>query len=298
MQRACGPDTDEGVCTFGTETCQNNAWGPCQGAVYPLFADLCNNNLDDDCDGDVDGGCGGQQVNQAVPHCFNNVEDGDEIGVDCGGSCRSCVSCTDGILNQGEEKIRVDLGNGTISDCGGTNCPSCPSCFDGMKNQHEVGIDCGGECRACVEEPKDDDHDGLSEQEELLRGTNPFASDSDRDGMNDKVDRMPLCPNTRCDQQFGEDEKNCPGDCGEKSGLVVGIVFVVVFVVGAYLYFTFRRGMRRIATARTWKGDTSPSSFDIEKYHQLEEKKGKKKKTNVEEEVERSLTRAEHFLRR
>jgi len=37
------------------------------------------------------------------------------MGVDCGGPCKPCPSCTDGIQNQGEEGI----------DCGGP-CKPCP----------------------------------------------------------------------------------------------------------------------------------------------------------------------------
>ena len=47
--------------------------------------------------------------------CFNGVQDGDETGVDCGGSCAPCPTCDDGIQN-GEE---------TGIDCGGPDCEPC-----------------------------------------------------------------------------------------------------------------------------------------------------------------------------
>lgn len=63
-------------------------------------------------------------------------------------TCVSCVvnpppvpTCTDGIKN----------GNETGVDCGGT-CPPCPvlpTCTDGIKNGTETGIDCGGNCKPC-----------------------------------------------------------------------------------------------------------------------------------------------------
>lgn len=50
-------------------------------------------------------------------HCANGEKDGDEIGIDCGGSCAPCPeTCEDGILNQGEER----------ADCGGP-CSPCPT---------------------------------------------------------------------------------------------------------------------------------------------------------------------------
>ncbi len=51
------------------------------------------------------------------PSCTDGFQNGDETGVDCGGSsCPACPTCTDGIQNQDEEGI----------DCGGRNCPWCP----------------------------------------------------------------------------------------------------------------------------------------------------------------------------
>ncbi len=52
----------------------------------------------------------------------------------------SSKTCTDGIRNQGEERI----------DCGGP-CNPCPTCTDGIRNQDEEGIDCGGSCNSCGE---------------------------------------------------------------------------------------------------------------------------------------------------
>lgn len=49
--------------------------------------------------------------------CRNMVQDGDETGVDCGGSCKPCTStyaCHNGVLDDGETAI----------DCGG-DCPTC-----------------------------------------------------------------------------------------------------------------------------------------------------------------------------
>ena len=57
-------------------------------------------------------------VVSAAPLCSDNIQNGDETGVDCGGSCSACApgSCSDGVQNQGEGGV----------DCGGP-CAWCPS---------------------------------------------------------------------------------------------------------------------------------------------------------------------------
>jgi hypothetical protein len=46
---ACG--TDVGECQAGTQTCQSGLLGPCSGSADPPPS---SNNLDDDCDGQID----------------------------------------------------------------------------------------------------------------------------------------------------------------------------------------------------------------------------------------------------
>ncbi|MBL0025175.1 MAG: hypothetical protein IPO98_09275 [Saprospiraceae bacterium] len=73
-----------------------------------------------------------------APTCNDGIKNGNETGVDCGGSCAPCPTCNDGIKN----------GNETGIDCGGS-CPVCPTCTDGIKNGTETGVDCGGICAPC-----------------------------------------------------------------------------------------------------------------------------------------------------
>jgi len=105
-------------------------------------------------------GCDGVQFWDRVPEdcileCSNGVMDGDETGVDCGGSCPNvCVTvvdptCDDGMMN----------GDETGVDCGGATCPECvaATCDDGMMNGDETGVDCGGAtCPECVAATCDD----------------------------------------------------------------------------------------------------------------------------------------------
>ncbi len=49
-------------------------------------------------------------------------------------------TCDDGIQNGDEEGV----------DCGGSDCPACPTCDDGIQNGDEEGVDCGGsDCAPC-----------------------------------------------------------------------------------------------------------------------------------------------------
>ncbi|MEM8523816.1 MAG: M43 family zinc metalloprotease [Bacteroidota bacterium] len=85
--------------------------------------------------------------NATPPTCDDGIQNGDEEGVDCGGSdCPPCTTdptCDDGIQNGLETGV----------DCGGPDCPPCttdPTCDDGIQNGLETGVDCGGpDCPAC-----------------------------------------------------------------------------------------------------------------------------------------------------
>ena len=75
-----------------------------------------------------------------APTCNDGIQNGDESGVDCGGTnCPACPSCNDGEQN----------GDETGVDCGGLDCPACPTCNDGIQNGNETGVDCGGDCAPC-----------------------------------------------------------------------------------------------------------------------------------------------------
>ncbi|SER31446.1 cohesin domain-containing protein [Neolewinella agarilytica] len=52
-----------------------------------------------------------------TPTCTDGIQNGDETGVDCGGSC--------------------------------TPCTTMPTCNDGIQNGDETGVDCGGSCAPC-----------------------------------------------------------------------------------------------------------------------------------------------------
>ncbi|MCR9251421.1 MAG: T9SS type A sorting domain-containing protein [bacterium] len=99
------------------------------------------------------GGCS-ETCSDPGPTCSDGIQNGDETGIDCGGSCpNSCQTeptCSDGIQNGDETGI----------DCGGScpnSCQSGPTCTDGIQNGNETGIDCGGSCpNSCPPPPNGD----------------------------------------------------------------------------------------------------------------------------------------------
>jgi len=76
--------------------------------------------------------------------CDNGVSDGDETGVDCGGTCDPCM-CDENEDCPGEDQICV---TGACRDqCEDTVCP--PTCEDNEQNGDETDTDCGGSCNDC-----------------------------------------------------------------------------------------------------------------------------------------------------
>ncbi|MFT5800269.1 MAG: hypothetical protein ACI956_000069 [Nonlabens sp.] len=121
---------------------------PCGGAE-PTCSDGIQNG--DETGIDCGGSCAPCDV---PPTCDDGIQNGDETGVDCGGSCAPCdvlPTCNDGIQN----------GDETGVDCGGSTCPPCgtpPTCNDGVQNGDETGVDCGGStCPPCGTPPTCDD---------------------------------------------------------------------------------------------------------------------------------------------
>ena len=120
--------------------------------------------------------------------CGDNVKNGDETDVDCGGGlCTTCNSgkacrlatdcrskiCSSGICAAATCSDQLHNGSETDIDCGGPSCPPCgdnaacagyndcrshvcvgsrcapATCSDGFHNGDETGIDCGGSCPPC-----------------------------------------------------------------------------------------------------------------------------------------------------
>jgi hypothetical protein len=83
-----------------------------------------------------------------VPSCTDDVQDGNETDIDCGGgafgSSPACPRCADGKKCQ----MNSDCVDGV---CGGPAPTTClpPTCNDHVQNQGETDVDCGGPCPGC-----------------------------------------------------------------------------------------------------------------------------------------------------
>ena len=85
-------------------------------------------------DGDPTGDGDGEPAS-----CDNDVEDGDETDVDCGGSCGPC--------GPGGSCLFPSDCTSMVCD---TNICTEPACDDDVLNGDELEIDCGGSCRFCA----------------------------------------------------------------------------------------------------------------------------------------------------
>ena len=98
-----------------------------------------------------------------LPTCWDGIQNGNETGVDCGGSCGTpcypIATCSNGIMDGAETGIDCD-------NDPSTPCPTCPTCNDSIKNGPEYDVDCvdyeipGFDCPVCPS-----CHDGIMNQE-------------------------------------------------------------------------------------------------------------------------------------
>jgi hypothetical protein len=102
----------------------------CHGCAYGA---ACNQSSD----------CAEGQCIMAVcqePGCNNQTLDGDETGIDCGGSCPSCRDGQPCLVS----------GDCTSEVCGDDGLCAAASCSDMVRNGSELDVDCGGAiCDGC-----------------------------------------------------------------------------------------------------------------------------------------------------
>ncbi|MDB4935038.1 MAG: hypothetical protein JWP87_2010 [Labilithrix sp.] len=147
---AAGTDCTSGVCDPGTNTCSAAACTDtvqnadetdtdCGGSCAPTYkcADTKKCGVPADC---VSGVCDAATLTCTAPACNDNVFNGTETDVDCGGSCAPANKCADA------------KGCAAGTDCTSGVCSPiaqicvAPLCGDGVKNGDETDVDCGGAC--------------------------------------------------------------------------------------------------------------------------------------------------------
>lgn len=154
-----GPMGTEGVgaCKAGTQTCTNNAWGPCVGSVEPATEDC--DGLDNDCNGVVDNdlgtltcgvgacvatvsACVNGQAQQCVPNspspeACNGIDDDCDMVIDDGnpGGGMVCSTGLQGVCAAGNTACE----NGGIV-CKAVSMPSNETC-NGLDDDCDGQID-------------------------------------------------------------------------------------------------------------------------------------------------------------
>lgn len=148
ISRACG--TDVGNCSLGTQSCQGEVWGPCEGGTMPLPQDSCEvvgddancdgiANTDCPCVGDETEACGECSVRTCDPvsrewgECIEQSEfctiDGECFGENAPNPSNSCQYC-----------------DPSRNPEGWTNVEAGTSCDDGIFCNGEDTCDARGAC--------------------------------------------------------------------------------------------------------------------------------------------------------
>ncbi len=233
--RTCG-EHSKGICKQGTQQCTNDLFEECKGSINPVL-ELCNDNLDNDCDGSTDENC---------PCTPGQNKTCSTIGV-CTGIQVTCKS--DGTFPRcnysnvtGYEGVETSCSDGKDNDCdkltdtGDKDCKpgSSTRCSDGTINdecsltkpQYCDGGTLTQSCNKCgCPQGKICDSTGI-----CLAEYTPRLGEEPPDVIE------PLPPETSCNNDgycdLDESIETCPDDCGtsgESSTLIwLALAFILV----------------------------------------------------------------------
>ncbi len=176
----------------------------------------------------ISGGCPADQItlrggdsggdDTPGPTCSDGVQNGNETGVDCGGSCTACddgssnddnsggttgdITCPTGYdaMCATTGNCYVDAGQAQSGGCAadqivirgeagdngdsGDDGSATATCSDGIQNGDETGVDCGGSCAAC-DTGGDSGDSGSDNGDSGNTGDGTETGDSGNDGDSD-----------------------------------------------------------------------------------------------------------------
>lgn len=143
----------------------------------------------------------------STSHCGDGVQDGDETGVDCGGSCAKCGTGSECLRGEDCQSGYCNRIYGAIGVCVDDHC------VDGVQDGDETGVDCGGaRCAKCKTwamcAVNEDCESGVS------NGSFCVASECfnrEQDGLESGVD---CGGDTTCRRCFAGEGCFMPSDCG------------------------------------------------------------------------------------
>jgi len=169
QNRSCG--TDAGVCVSGTQsrTCSStgtwSAWSTCVGQISGT-SEICNNVLDDDCDGAIDGNDGdcpegsGNNSNSTERGCWDDINNNlinNQTDEDDNGCCDVCTSNGFVFDNKYSQNNALGTSCGNISMSWENPGIQSPYCCGDDANEHYITTGIGYEkgLRACCDKATD-----------------------------------------------------------------------------------------------------------------------------------------------
>ncbi len=238
-----GPAGTEGVgeCFAGMQTCADGQWGACEGEVTPV-TEICNNGLDDDCDGatDLEDSECGECISGDERSCYTGPDGTEGVGECIAGT----QTCTDGQWGacEGEVLPSTEICEGQLDEnCDGTVDDGCDctngdqqSCYTGPAGTEGVG-ECVAGTQACVDGVWGDCIDEVTPLAEICDN----QLDDDCDGATDTDD--PDCP-------VGDDDDDDDDVCPFNLSPQQGTTGTVITITGSG--FGDRKGIIRIGD---WK---------------------------------------------
>jgi hypothetical protein len=196
--------TDDDADTYAAEggDCGPVDCDDTDSAVYPGAVEICDNGVDDDCDGlvdCVDDGC------SIAPACTLNCTDADEDGYSVEGGDCGPVDCndSDAAVNPGANEVcdnGVDDDCDGLVDCADGNCDAdaaCLTCTDADGDTYNVE---GGGC-------------GPVDCDDADPAVNPGTVEVCNNGVDDDCDG-----NVDCDDADCNDDPGCPTCVREGKG--------------------------------------------------------------------------------
>lgn len=125
----------KGICQDGQQTCASSAWGTCEGSILPNDTEICDNQLDDNCNGDVDEDCPCNEGDTQV--CYQGPETTRNVGICIDG----VQTCTGGVWSGCDGQVLP-----TDEVCEGAADENC----DGQVDEECMVTQCNmGDSREC-----------------------------------------------------------------------------------------------------------------------------------------------------
>ncbi len=223
LTRACG--TDVGACVAGAQTCSAGAWGTCSG-IGPA-AETCN-NVDDDCDGLIDG------ITRACGSDVGACQAGAQVcAAGVFGACTGAIGATTETCNGLDDNCNGTTDEGNPGG-GGTCGSAIGECLPGTLACAGGALVCSGGRSAIAEtcNNRDDDCNGSVDDGVPTTGACGSAVGECRQGVNTCVSGAFVCTGGRgagteiCDGRDNDcdgstDEGNPGGgvSCGTDTGI-------------------------------------------------------------------------------